>query len=289
MSPQDDWCGRDELIFDEIGYWSELKLEIVKKYAQAYSTILAKDLRFSHTYIDAFAGPGMHLARTTQERVPGSPLNALRIEPPFDDYFLIDLDGDKVEQLKGFPEVQGRRNVHCYRGDCNEVLLRDVFPSVRYEDRRRALCLLDPYGLHLNWSVIETAGRMRSIEIFLNFPTMDINRNALWRHPERVPESGTRRMTAFWGDESWRDVAYEESPQLEMFGAPKQDKLGNEVIAEAFRRRLMDVAGFRHVVDPIPMRNSANAIVYYLFFASQKPVAAKIVREIMTKYREREG
>jgi len=28
------------LKFDEIGYWSELKLDIVRKYAAAYSTIL---------------------------------------------------------------------------------------------------------------------------------------------------------------------------------------------------------------------------------------------------------
>ncbi len=30
------------LQFDEIGYWSEVKLDIVKKYAKAYSTIVAK-------------------------------------------------------------------------------------------------------------------------------------------------------------------------------------------------------------------------------------------------------
>jgi hypothetical protein len=28
--------------FDEIGYWSEVKLEIVRKYAKAYSTILSR-------------------------------------------------------------------------------------------------------------------------------------------------------------------------------------------------------------------------------------------------------
>ena len=33
--------GKRELKFDEIGYWSELKLEIIKKYAAAYSKILA--------------------------------------------------------------------------------------------------------------------------------------------------------------------------------------------------------------------------------------------------------
>jgi three-Cys-motif partner protein len=84
------------LRFDEIGYWTEVKLDIVKEYAKAYTTILSKK-QFSFAYIDGFAGSGVHLVRDTQEYVPGSPLNALRIDPPFSEYFLIDLDGDKVE------------------------------------------------------------------------------------------------------------------------------------------------------------------------------------------------
>jgi len=102
--------------------------------------------------------------------------------------------------------------VHILHGDCNEILPNEIFPRVRYENFRRGLCLLDPYGLHLNWQVIETAGKMGTIDIFLNFPIMDINRNALWRYPDCVPESGIKRMTAFWGDESWRDVAYKKTP-----------------------------------------------------------------------------
>ena len=35
------------------------------------------------------------------------------------------------------------------------------------------------------------------------------------------------------------------------------------------------------------MLTSTNAVVYYLFFASHKPVAQKIVRAIMQKYRNR--
>jgi len=53
----------EELQFDEIGYWSEVKLDIVRKYAQAYSTILAKKEKLSHVYIDGFAGPGVHIAK----------------------------------------------------------------------------------------------------------------------------------------------------------------------------------------------------------------------------------
>ncbi len=35
------------------------------------------------------------------------------------------------------------------------------------------------------------------------------------------------------------------------------------------------------------MRNSQNAVVYYLYFASHKRVAENIVRDIFTKYRDK--
>jgi three-Cys-motif partner protein len=130
--------------------------------------------------------------------VPGSPLNALEISPPFADYYFIDIDGEKVDALRQL--VGKRRGVHIYEGDCNELLLDEVYPHVRYEDYRRALCLLDPYGLHLDWHVIETAGRMKSVEIFLNFPMLDINRNALAVDPSKANPAHVARLTRFWGD-----------------------------------------------------------------------------------------
>ena len=49
---------------DEIGEWSELKLDILKKYAGAYCTILkARGLR--PIYIDGFAGAGVHIRKGT--------------------------------------------------------------------------------------------------------------------------------------------------------------------------------------------------------------------------------
>jgi len=47
------------------------------------------------------------------------------------------------------------------------------------------------------------------------------------------------------------------------------------------------VAGFAHVSQPLPMRNSKGAIVYYLFFASQQQVADNIIKDIFDKYRSR--
>ena len=93
---------RSKLQFDKIGYWSEIKLDIVKNYAAPYSKILAshRNPSFFHVYIDAFAGAGMHVSRTTGKFVPGSPLNALEIEPPFREYHFIDLNPKKVNLLR---------------------------------------------------------------------------------------------------------------------------------------------------------------------------------------------
>lgn len=271
-----------DLQFDEIGYWSEVKLAIVKEYAQAYSTILSAQSapRLAHHYIDAFAGSGVNLSRTTGDYVLGSPLNALLVKPRFRGFHFIDLDGDKADQLRSLTRAEAGVTVHT--GDCNAVLPSDVFPLVRYEDYRRALCLLDPYGLHLNWDVIQAAGKMRSVEFFLNFPIMDMNRNVLWRNPDGVAPEQAARMDAFWGDASWREAAYSDSGYLLGF----EGKTTNDDVAQAFRERLKKVAGFGYVPEPMPMRNSTGAVVYYLFFASQKPVAKKIVEDIFAKYRD---
>ncbi len=73
--------------FDEIGYWSELKLEIIQRYSLEYSRILTRQPRLSHVYIDGFSGPGEHISKQTGEMVPGSPLNAVHLNPPFTEYF----------------------------------------------------------------------------------------------------------------------------------------------------------------------------------------------------------
>jgi len=269
--------------FDEIGYWSEIKLDIVKDYASAYSRILAAQRKpaLHHVYIDAFAGAGVHISRATGEYVPGSPVNALLVRPPFREYHLIDIDRRKVASLRDI--TKERRDVHIHEGDCNRILMEKVFPNVRWEQYRRGLCLLDPYGLQLDWKVIETAGKMRTIDMFLNFPVADMNRNVLWRHPEGVEASDLKRMTEFWGDESWREIAY--TTKLNLFGYPEKEE--NAIVAEGFRQRLLKIAGFKHVVQPLPMRNTKGAIVYYLFFASQKPAAEDIIIDIFNKYRQR--
>jgi three-Cys-motif partner protein len=268
--------------FDEIGYWSEVKLDIIKDYAQAYSTILTNQPWCKrHSYVDAFAGAGVHISKATGEFVAGSPLNALNTKPPFTNYHLIDLDSGKTDNLRKI--AKDMANVKIHQGDCNEILIKQVFPLLTKNQYARALCLLDPYGLHLHWEAMRKAGELGTIEIFLNFPVADMNRNALWRDRDKVKPEQAKRLTAFWGDESWRNIAYETKNDLFGFAT----KTDNETIAEAFRQRLQTVAGFKHVLEPMPMRNKSNAVVYYLYFASPNDTGSKIVQQIFAKHQNR--
>ena len=147
------------LEFDEIGVWSELKLEIVEKYGSAYTNAFRTSTNLKKYYIDGFSGAGVHVSRRTGKQIEGSPTRALKVSPPFDRYHFIDLDKGKTDFLRSTCGHRSDGQIHT--GDCND----------------------------------------------------------------------------------------------------------------------------RFVPKPLPMRNSTNAVVYYLFLASQKSVAEKMINDIFSKYR----
>ena len=223
-----------DIQFDEIGRWSELKLEIVEKYGAAYTAAFSdKGRGLMKYYIDAFSGAGVHLSKETGQQIEGSPARALKVRPPFDHFYFIDMNPDKTAYLKKL--CGSRKDVDIITSDATVYLTHTLLPTIQYEKFNRALCLLDPYGLHLDWEVMCHASQSRAVDMFLNFPVMDMNRNAIWRNPERVPQEGIDRMNRFWGDETWRQAAYAESPQFNLFSPSDRVKQDNDAIVAAFR------------------------------------------------------
>ena len=253
-----------------------------KNYGAAYTKAFANQKGLKKYYIDAFSGAGVHVSKRTGGQVEGSPARALKVSPPFDHFYFIDMNPEKTAHLATL--CQGRSDVDIVTDDATSYLTQKLLPTIQYKKFNRALCLLDPYGLHLDWDVMLQAGQSKAIDLFLNFPVMDMNRNAIWRAPENAPPDGIERMNRFWGDELWRQAAYVESDQGNLFSGRELVKQDNAAIVKAFQKRLQAVAGFEFVPDPLPMRNSNNAVVYYLFFASQKPVAKKIIEGIFKKH-----
>ena len=181
---------------DEIGPWSEIKLDILRDYAAPYSRIL-KSNGFHHGYIDAFSGPGLHIRKAGGEEVLGSPLVALGVEPPFDEYHFIDLDGEKVNFLQG--QVGDRLDVTFYKADSNQVMLESVLPRFTYAKRTRALCVLDPYTLTLDWRVVDfrrtkqdrvenCSGHLPQIRFRMSNPTALVQK--LWNYCSILRDDG---------------------------------------------------------------------------------------------------
>jgi three-Cys-motif partner protein len=79
--------------------WSERKLEILRKYSHAYTTIM-KNTSLTFIYIDAFAGEGKYVSEETGKVVPGSPLTVLDLDFPFREYHFVDVDPGKAQSLK---------------------------------------------------------------------------------------------------------------------------------------------------------------------------------------------
>lgn len=271
----------DKTTLDTLGPWSAIKHDIIEKYARAYTTILSNEPSIRRIVcIDAFAGAGVAIDKATGTLVEGSPLRLSHVVPPFDELYFVEHDTGKMDTL--FDLAKNDRRIHFYEGDAARVLRDIALPRCRYADFARGLCLLDPYGLDVGFTLLEEIGHMGSVEIFYNFMMVGANRNVLWKDPSRVPPARQALMDHCWGDRSWRDVAYEEEATL--FGPVPKKRPGNQAIVSAFRQRLKDEAGFKYVPHPIPMRNEQNAVVYYLFFASPNKTANKIVRDIFAKY-----
>ncbi len=260
---------------DEIGDWTERKIRIVSKYAKPYSQIISsKNLRAY--YIDGFSGGGVHIRKETGERVLSTARRILQIEPRFERYIFVDFDPHKAQAMQR--ACNGRDDAQVICADANMVLPSEIFPQVRYDEYKRALCFLDPYKMLLDWQVLKAAASTRAIEVFIHFPTVDVQRNALRHDRSKVRADDRARMTAMWGDASWESIAYANIAGL--FG-PIEERQPIDKLIEEFRMRLKKLAGFKFVSKALPMLNRKNGIVYHLIFATQNETAVKIATEIM--------
>jgi three-Cys-motif partner protein len=214
-------------------------------------------------------------------------MNALNVPNKFPEYHFIDIEQSKIDRLRELTaERPEKKSIHFYVGDANQVLRKKIIPKFPYSSFKRALCILDPYGVDIEWATIASLAPIKTMDIFLNFPLMDINRNAALKKLETADPQQGARLTKIWGDESWKELAYVEQGQL--FNAPVLIKKirGNEILKQGFRERLKQKAGFSCVPEPILMSNTVGGSLYFLFFASQKQVAQNIAQHIFENYRE---
>src|SRR5579871_3088054 len=154
------------------GSWTEEKLELLTKYLKAYIRIFTVNprARLLHTiYVDAFTGTGLitqqHHDETqaklfedltgddAQGFMKGSALRALELEPGFNEYLFIKKDPKRFSEVNSLSRQHQGKSVTVKNVEANEYL-RKWCATIDWRTKR-ALVFLDPYGMQVDWSLIE--------------------------------------------------------------------------------------------------------------------------------------
>ncbi len=261
--------------------WSRDKLDLLGKYLQAYTRIMHRQPWLKRSsFIDAFAGAGQYFDPEVDEYVDGSPLVALDCEPPFDEFWFIDLSSARIAELHNHADTRGRSDIHFHTGDANRFLTRDVARTITYDSYRRGFVFVDPYGLQVDWATIEVLAATKALDLFINFPVMGVNR--LLPRDEAPDPTSSERLKLLFKDTEWVESLYLHVADL--FGDVRamRDRLDAQRLAD---RYIADVRSlFPYTSRPVIMRNSVNAPLYALFLASHNANAARITDSIFDKY-----
>jgi len=289
------------------GDWTESKLERLRKYLHAYTTIMKKQ-NLKCAYVDAFAGTGgratgatedveilektwplfSNLDEDTEGFLDGSARIALNTKPEFDKYIFVEKDSERYKELtslqKEFPALSERIEVH--NEESNSFLLNLCSKDWR---RRRAVLFLDPYGMQVEWKTVEAVAKTKAIDMWLLFP-LGVAVNRLLRRDGNIPDSIKKRLDKVFGTEEWFERFYDRfktttlltnEPSIETW-----KKAGFKNIADFYLERLRSV--FAGVAEnPLYLCNTVNCPIFLLYFAASNPkgapTAVKIAEDILSR------
>lgn len=275
------------------GNWTDQKLAVVKKYLNAYLQALKKQ-SFSLVYIDAFAGTGYRETAPSNENadllnplnedalkfIDGSAIEALKLEPGFQRYVLIELNRRRfleLEQLKTrFPAKASR--IELVNDDANDAII-SLCKSTNWRNTR-AVMFLDPFGMSVRWGTLEEIARTEAIDLWLLFP-LGVAVNRLLKRDANIPDAWRSKLTEMFGTDKWFEEFYKEDKSPFLFEMDAQlNKVGTpENIGNYFVKRLEMI--FNGVAkNPLPLRNSTGSWLFLLCFASGNPKGSKIAINI---------
>ncbi|MBI4202542.1 MAG: three-Cys-motif partner protein TcmP [Chloroflexi bacterium] len=267
----------------DVGPWSLEKLTLLRKYLAAYVNA-TKDIWERGdiiTYVDLFAGPGLVKNRDTGEVFDGSPLIAMRLEPPFSRFILLDLDPDHVLALQDWVTrlgLQGKTQI--LQGDCN-VQIQTVLRSLSRSGA--SFFFLDPPSPALAWNTITQISRIQmwpsgnKLEQFILFPynmglvrmlPRDENPELIWGETTEEQISSVMPDPVKWRKvyQAWQQGSFEAAQKRRRF-------------LYLYWSGLKEL-GYNYVLGPRTIRRQNRRALYDLFFCSDHPVGNKIMADV---------
>jgi three-Cys-motif partner protein len=261
------------------GSWTQRKLDVVRRYLDLYATALKRQ-PFRRLYIDAFAGTGDRGERRLltlplldlpelDAVTKGSARLALEVEPPFDQYLLIEKAVRRAGELSRLKEEHANRTVTIINRDANEAIV-EICRSTDWSSHR-GVVFLDPFGLQVSWETLVAIANTRALDAWLLVPTgMGLRR--LLTRDGNIPEEWQETLDRFLGTPDWRSEFYRVEESKDLLGDIRTHI--REVGAEKLERFVLDRLRtiFPVVMDRgVSLTNSKGQAMYLLCFASANP------------------
>lgn len=280
------------------GTWSESKLNCIEDYARSYLRVMQRQEWCSLNYVDAFAGRGTQAlksysiqADTSQSLIGdetqradaekflvGSAIRALKASlgstRPFNKFLFIDADRSSCADLEQtvqteFPSIQHTVQVVC--DDAHDALGNYV-DSTDWK-KTRALVFLDPYGLDVEWSLIERLAATKACDVWYLFPLGGVIR--MMTKDGEMPASWEGRLNRVFGTGDWADEFYKTNPQQSLLSIEDPLRLrdvSTTHVIEYIRARLIEV--FAAVSNAGVLYNSKGSPLFALVLGVSNPSLA---------------
>ena len=266
------------------GNWTESKMQIIVEYAKAYLVIMNNQEWAKTLYFDGFAGSGLIEVDGEEEVVKGTSLRILDIilPKPFDTYYFVEKNEKyKIALENKINSEYFGRNAHVIKADCNDKII-DMANYLKKNRNFRALVFIDPFGMTVNWSSIESLKGL-GIDLWILVPT-GLGVNRLLKNNGEISSSWLTKLENFLGlpGQEIKDHFYKTQITNTLFGeevSVNKEKSTITKAGELYKKRLGTI--FKFVSEPFVMRNSTNSIMYHFMMATNNSSALTIANEVI--------
>ncbi|OFY86018.1 MAG: hypothetical protein A3K10_14370 [Bacteroidetes bacterium RIFCSPLOWO2_12_FULL_31_6] len=282
------------------GSWTEKKLNAFSKYVWSYLTIMKRFPHWETIYFDGFAGSGskskdeksevyqqLLISEEEEKTYKGAAerVLSLRDNLTFNYYYFVDKSDsslNKLEQnLKSKLDV-GDKTLVFRPGDANTEILK--LAKALKSNKYAALIFLDPFGMQIDWSSIESLRGSRS-DVWILIPTGVIVNRLLDRKGELKYD---KKLESFFGLEidEIKSIFYKSAKTKNLFGEEIEivTKVSEpiEKIAKLYAQRLKTI--WENVTEnPLRLDNRNGVPIFHFVFASNNKNAMKIAKQIIQK------
>ena len=223
--------GTDPIPTFRPGAWTIIKEMLLAYYAPNYLRILRNQNWVRRlVYIDMFSGSGVVGIEGLKKYYLGSPLVITNCigDQKFDDYYFMDSERAKLDQLKGVLSAAGKEDhVELYLGDSNSTIGGMV--DQLKEFGTHSLIFVDPFATEIRFDTIRMLGSF-GCDLIVTVATEEIYRSV--RQWVSNPDLNTGALDAFFGSSDWKHKLSSVTSDEEIF-----DYYSELIMSEAYKKR----------------------------------------------------